>query len=49
MIIQDITNRLQNIWTVLQMHVNNFMDSDINKRMKDVPSGIKQVIIITVI
>ncbi len=28
---------------MLQADINSYMDSDINKRTKDIPSGIKQV------
>ena len=40
---QSLVERLQSCWTSLQTNVNSYMDSDINKRLRDVPSGIKQV------
>lgn len=33
-------------WSTLQMNVNTYMDSDINKKIRDAPNGIKQVCLI---
>ena len=42
-ILQTLMERLQATWINLQVNVNGFMDSDINKKIKDAPNGIKQV------
>lgn len=42
--LQSFSERLQSAWVKLQMDINCYVDSDLDKsRGKDAPSGIRQV------
>jgi DNA-directed RNA polymerase I subunit RPA1 len=41
---QTLNERLRFSWSSLQTDVNTYMDSDINKKIKDLPNGIKQIL-----
>ena len=43
-VVQSFSERLQSAWVKLQMDINCYVDSDLDKsRGKDAPSGIRQV------